>query len=112
MEATSSGKIGASTLPIGAGIGGLLLALIAGSTMFLLLRKKRGDVEIGADTLDTEETEAMDEEVVDRPSTIPSIELLDHYVTVDNPDQARSRESKCSSDLSRKEDPLPSPTAE
>jgi hypothetical protein len=112
MEATSSGKIGASTLPIGAGIGGLLLALIAGSTMFLLLRKKRGDVEISADTLDKEVPEVFDDEVVEGFDTMTSMESLDHCVTVENPDQARSRQSNCLSAFSRKEYQLRSHMAE
>jgi hypothetical protein len=78
-------------LSIGGSITGLVLALIAGATLFLLIRKKRRGVEMGADRF--EEATAM--EGTDAMTPLVSMDDGTDYVSQENPDRVRTAQTVC-----------------
>jgi hypothetical protein len=81
--------LGVFTLSIRETIIGLLLALIAGASLFLLIRKKTQNEPIANDI--------VDEKVIDRPETTTHLALIDHCLNQENMERGRTGNSICSS---------------
>jgi hypothetical protein len=92
MADARSGKIDAVALTFGGSIGGLLLALAAGATLFLTLRKKQRSEEIGGDIFDEEGTDVFE--------TMTSVTSADDYLTQENTGQVQTGASMNLSSLS------------
>jgi hypothetical protein len=85
-------KVDKTARSIGAAIGGLLLALAAGSSLFLLVRKKQGSETIDVDMFEKESTDV---------SETVMFEAIDHYISQENVAQTLSGDSIGSSSLSQ-----------